>query len=972
MINIKKQKIVWIIISLVSGLVIIFFIFFLNPSFNLLGQGRSPFLSFPQRIIYLTSEISKTSEELMILNKELLNLIQGCDCKYARSNCKQIKDRLGLIKCKAEEDKVSGDVCPAKEAGPDETKPGINGIQLMINDLNIHLSLIQALLKEELDDGLKRQLEILELEEVGILKGNLEKIQKLSNQMKEITEKNRELPEQCDFDKCIPQCEYGSDFKLKACIIPGQHKPIETEFEVGIKLEDLKIDLIKVKDIKLNLPKEIDLPEPPTIPKFSDNIKVKFTLACPTEKTQTLRLSLPKPRLPEPPVLKLSCPEYPESSGYSCEPFSDQEKIEGFGELDWHFQIFSFLNEECLKVVKQDLTTLIDPIKKEIYEKLIQSCSEPDKMILVIVLECERSWKWDDIQRKWVLSDPESQEICDQIGHLKPSPMPPSRLQRQIEWCRKLFEERGEEPPDDCLSPLHNISRIKEKCEEIKNKKEKQMPLSCKLLPLLSIPPGKLELLPGITISGKTRKCPAQKITDSPYFPIKGCKIGIPSLPKISFPSIEIPDITGLPSFRLTLPFVNLDLIRIRLPNIIFEDLVFPEIDLCNLDECQYLFPDLEFKIPSLKIPEIKFPPRTIKIPDTAGNIISKIAIEIPSIKFPDLDFKFPQLLNLISFTLPEIEIPEIPSLPKPELIFKFKGINIDLIGILIGLLVEKKILPPGCLDLNLKFIPFIWEPPDFYIRWKDFPEIPDFCEDIRKFCKDAKKSIKEVVAKVPEIQKKVNTIFENEIQKKLDEAAKKLNEKIAEEFDGKITSLYDAIKEEIYNYLLTQAPGYVVPPSPIAPMPGVWQVVKELPCDLIPPFTYSTSVPITIPEIPLRKYISEEDWPDKIPIEWPEELKKITLKEYLKYLPTATTIPLSKLSHTEKIPIKIPGLQLPHATIDFGLLKNPTACTDKPPKGGNPCAADEIKDNLKEIEKLKEEIEKSAQEIENILDIFE
>lgn len=971
MINIKKQKIVWIIISLVSGLVIIFFIFFLNPSFNLLGQGRSPFPSFPQRIIYLTSEISKISEESMILNKELLNLIRKCDCKYARSNCKQV-EILGLIRCKAEEDKISGNVCPLKEAGPDETEPGINGLQLAINDLNIHFSLIQALLKEELDDGLKRQLEILESEEEAeILKKNLEDIQKLSNQMREITEKNRELPEQCDIDKCIPQCEYRADFKLKACIIPGQNKPIETEFEVGVKLEDLKIDLIKVENINLNLPKEIDLPDPPTIPGFKDNIKVKFTLACPTEKTQTLKLPLPKPRLPEPPVLKLSCPEDPKGSDYSCEPSSDQGEIEGFNELDWHFQIFSYLNGECLKVVKQDLTTLTNPIKKEKYEKLIQSCSEPERVISVITLECEKSWKWDSIKRKWVLSDPESQKICDQIGHLtKTPPMPPTRLQRQIEWCRKLFEERGEEPPDDCSSPFDNIPRIKKKCEEIKNKKEKEIPLSCKLLPLLSMPPGKLELPPEMRISGKTRKCPAQKITDSPYFPIKGCKIGIPSFPKIKFPPIEIPDITGLPSFRLTLPFINFDLIDIRLPNIIFEDLVFPEIDLCNLDECQYLFPDLEFKIPSLKIPEIIFPPRIIEIRDTD----IKITIEIPSIKFPDLDFKFPQLLNLISFTLPEIEIPEIPSLPKPELIFKFKGIKIDLIGILIGLLVEIKILPPSCHDFNFKLIPIIWKPPDFYIRWPGFPEIPDFCEDIRKFCKDAKKSINEVVAKVPEIQKKVNTIFENKIQKKLDDAAKKLNEEIAKEFSGKINSLYDAIKEEIYRHLPEHASGYVAPPSPIAPMPGVWQVVKELSCDLIPPFTYSTSVPITIPEIPLRKYISEEDWPDKIPIEWPEELKKITLtlEKHLKYLPAATTIPLSKLSYTRKIPVKIPWLQLPHATIDFDFLKNPTACKGGPPKGGNPCPADEIRDNLKEIEKLNKEIEESAQKIENILDIFE
>lgn len=498
--------------------------------------------------------------------------------------------------------------------------------------------------------------------------------------------------------------------------------------------------------------------------------------------------------------------------------------------------------------------------------------------------------------------------------------------------CIDLFKERNEAIPfSECKeSP---IRVLEDKCNQLKDK-TKELPEPCKILPLLT---GKIELPADLKYSPQSQKCSSQVIADFP------AGLGLPNIPKIHLDDIIIPDVK-LPHWKLW-PFLE-----IKLPSFIFEDLVFPEINLCDIDNCKNVFSDLKFQrpiiggltldIPPLRLPPLKLPIDGIGLIDIAIPEIKLGKILLPSIPFPAPD------LPLLSLMTPELDLPEI-STPSPKLLFSFAGMDTNWITDFIVTLIINALGIPDfslCIDFNLKLIPIKIIFPDYYFGWPAFPKIPQipFCEKTNKFCKDVKIALKQITDKQKKIEDTVNKAVQGKVQAKLDQ----INQEIEAETSAKIEKILkqeaEAIKEKI--------------------KAAVAQSKIENGILKVPPVYHQTGDQyITIPW--QEKFSTNV--PQTIPINWPESLKKIALIKSLGYdLPT---IPLNKLSYEKEIPIKLPGFQKRSFDLDLGSLGE---CFSQTASGGNPYSLflNQIQDNIKKINNTKEGIDKSFQEINFIL----
>lgn len=911
-----------------------------SEKFSVLGQEAPLFFfpQFPQRLMYVASEISEVSEKLVDLNEKLNKFTNQYRCEYAHSQCKQEISTGGPASCKSVG--VFGNPSPISipaeelETSVDperlENAEGLSvkEIQAQIENTSDELSYLQELLKKEMESGLEKQLQTLREDDAKAIRDNLNKLLELGPKLAEPVKKNLSLPDECSVEKCNPNCQQGGSFTLEACLKTGvgEQKPMEAKFGAGASLEDLNLGKVKIKNINISLPEEIEMPELPELPSLTISVP-DITLTCPTE-SKSITIQTPTPTLPDAPALTLSCPQYPNYSSYQCS-VSPNEESKNYNEADWYFQTFSWLSEKC-----QELPGMKDDRGIPREEK-INKCLKIEEVSQTVINECNS--RWNEYLSCFILC-PKPPEICQQIG-------PESkRNDKAVEWCKELFQQEGQIPPAACSS--EPIGTTRQKCGEIKNTEREELPLSCKLLPLFI---GKLEDPSAGTILGQAKNCSAQTIGDYPE-PAAGCSLAFPSAPKISFPKIIIPDI-HLPSFNFP-PFF-----RVKLPNFIFEDLVLPDLDLCNLDDCQFQFPYLSFKVPSLKIPQVEVPPAQIDIPGGP-----QLEVKVAPIQFPPLSFQFPQLFNLGSLATPELEMPKIP-LPQPKLQFSFKGVKIDLLNLLLGLFNIPSSL---CASLDIKFVPINIVYPDYILSWIAFPRVPEipFCKDTRQFCKDAKGSIQEVTNKTTQIQNQVNAVFQNKIQQELDILAKKIQQEIQQEIQQQLNEISQKIEQAITAHIATYAPEYsALPPPETVPVPGVLPVGKALPCDKIPALTISMD-DIVISSIPLKELT---DFPDKIQILWPDSLKKIALSGDLGYeLPTVF---LSRLSYLKDVTVGLPGLQRSSPSINFNLLQNAAACLGQPPSGGNPCPTGEIQSNLEEIKRIRDEVQQASQNIKNVLE---
>lgn len=917
------------------------------------AQGIIPYFMprFPQRLMFLSSAVNATSQELVYLNEDLDNLTDQCDCENAKSQCVQNKITGTGTGCQA--------VGPNKTFGdPCLTRPDIEKTRRTIKQRTEYLSYLQRLLQKETEGGsLQRELDTLRPEVAAELEANLtgpHGLLVLNQEISAHAEENRNKPLECLANRCTADCGQGSSFGASLCLTAGEQKPMEIIFEAGVSLSDLKLDPIKIKNINLGLPDKIELPPIHNLPSFDISLpSLTFTFPEIEVGAGTLDLSQravsfnpPSPSLPEIPQLKLSCPDFSGSPppAYDCGVGSGNATTT-YQEFEWHLKTFSWLSGKCLEVIQTNLLDLDTQAKKDAYKLLMEKCMTPEKVAQRIYDECEDKWKKNPIFGYWYLPSG-SPEICEQIGRS------PDKINKAIEWCKDLFLNQitpSETPPLACSSAPK--ATIKDKCDDIRNAGIIEVPpLSCNLWSLFPPPPIELEGLTGETLPLPGIDCPeGQKVADYPSG-APGCPFSLPTIPKIPLSkfSVIIPDII-LPDFNFC-PFFSVDL-----PDFIFEDLILPDLEICNLDACQDIqnvFPDLRFKFPALTIPPIE----TLAIPLGELNLnISGIPVSFPlpkvelgEVEYPTIPFNFPQLFNLGDFVSPELEIPKI-KLPQPQFKIGFRGLNlnINLLDLLLGLFQ----FPTGCLTAGIEWdcLEINLSGYGYHFSWPAFPTIPEipFCGDIQNFCGEMKGKLGEVSAKITEIQDKVNTLITDNIQGPLNTAGGLINQNLTTFIQDQLNERAQTIKDEIEEHIQNNA-----------------QIVNGI--LKIPPFVIETAS-IHIDSIPITGI------PDHVDIVWPPSLQKIMLTNEIEYKfpPPYDRIPLSRLSYEEEIRIKIPGLQ-GAPSVSLSALENYPSCESKNPKNppsGNPCPVSDIQTNLQTIRNLNDEIGTTSKKIITILE---
>lgn len=739
--------------------------------------------------------------------------------------------------------------------------------------------------------------------------------------------------------------------------IPG----IENVGEIIGKFED------EIKKIEEQIKTVTNVVEKNKLNKEAEQLKAeseKIKQGAKIPEVKTPELKIPTPEIPKKftelklPEIKSPGIELPQlglSSSYQCLFGSQEGGTDGSVEATdprWYFQSFSFLSETCQAF--SDMKGLLGLMEKA------KDCFDPEKLPKIIPQECDLLWS-DHCDTE--NPGPEPPEICKDIRYSCEFDKETDKKLAAATQCQNLFEQEGKVTPSSCEFSIHSndksyveyspdfnpVATLKDKCEKLKTSGRNDPPEICKILPLFtgSIGASYLE-----EYSTSKTSCPAQKIGDFPsgFGGIQlSCPLALPTLPKISFPEIIIPDVK-LPEFNIP-PFI-----KIKLPSFIFEDLVLPDLNLCNLDECQSIFPDLDFSLPSLNLPSLS---PSLKIPDL--DILFKgLPIKIPlpdiklSIQLPSVLFNLPQL-NLGNLLMPELEIPEF-SLPKPKITFAFTGIDLSAIfDYIITFILNALGVPDFSLCINFQisstFLSIVF--PDYYISWLDFPEIPaiPFCTDANQFCRNLKSSLAEVINKVKEIEKIFDQFVQTKIQSQLD--------KLAQTINNEMTKQANFILEE-YSQIIR-----------MAVKERMAEVEKNIGA-YIDPVDQKLKIPPIIKTLPGRKI----DLPiskatdligTSISIPWPEDLKKIKLTTPLTYeLPT---IPLDKLSFQKDIPLKGPGFQSRTLSIDLGNLGGSGDCLSDSPTGGNPLPVSQFKQNLGNIISLKVELQKTSKKIIDILE---
>lgn len=439
--------------------------------------------------------------------------------------------------------------------------------------------------------------------------------------------------------------------------------------------------------------------------------------------------------------------------------------------------------------------------------------------------------------------------------------------------------------------------------------------------------------------SGGVKTASGQTIANFPKS-MPECQASPPSSPKITFPKLIIPDIK-LPHWKLN-PFFD-----IRLPSLIFEDLVLPDLELCDLNDCSYALPELRIRSPILDIPPVLAPTIPLARFCTFVQGAGQVCVEMPDVEMTSFNFPAIFLTSFQKFALgnlltPEIDLPSI-GMPKPQVDFSFSGIKFDFANMLLGLLQSFFDLPSGCIAAGIKYIPIKIIYDDFVFNWPVFPEIPQvpFCREVNQFCQDIKEKLGDVTSRVQEMESVVNNILQNQIQERLDQAAQNISQQINQAVYEQLQSRAEKISQEAQKHIQEKA-----------------KVVGDL--LQVPPLTVLLD-PIIIPKISLQE---QANLPAVLQIPWPERLKRIVLTKAIKY--ALPSIPLSNLSYQKDFEIKLLGFQAPSLTVDFGAIRG--ACRAGTPSGGNPFPVSQIQSAVNGIGQAKNSIEQTSQ---NIIDIL-
>jgi hypothetical protein len=923
------------------------------------------FPRYPQRLKYIVLEISEASQQAVSLNENLSESLEQCDCQFSQSSCRRINNL-----CLPSSLGTFGDPCPNREE--------IEKKKLEIKEKNKHISFLRELLIKEMETDLEKELETLKPEIAEEITDNLEEVLEQSQGIILTENESINLPDQCSAEKCSASCQLGNIFKIEACVRAGvgEQKPIAINFNAKLELEDLELEPVKIKNINLGLPKEIEIPDLGKLSEFTIFGSKAIIDTTDIEKTpiEPIKLQATQmPSLPELPSLNLSCSDFSGSkTSYSCgiSQKSEEESIEH----NWYFQRFSYLSEKC-----QELPGMSDQVS---LKAAAEGCFDPERIPQTIVQRCSELWAEhcdcdpDDPSHP----RPEPPEFCQQIwkscsgnGQIAAAdrcqelfiqeglPIPSecsytitknygnklkiidyewewNDLNNSYEW--QPFWKYSKCCPSDypideggivCSNHIYNTSAnfnpvavFDAKCEEFISEGRMDPPELCKMLPIFS---GSIRTPKKETFISEGGECLSQTISDIPSS-LLGCDNFLPTKPKITLPKIIIPDII-LPTFNIS-PFLIL-----KLPSFIFEDLIFEDIELCDLDDCQDFLPDLNFGFPVLSLPEINIKP--IELGEVLGKPLPDI--QAPSFKLPNIPMPFPQTPKLNNLISPDLDLPDI-SMPKPKLSLSSSGIDLNAIfGYIATFIINAKKIPNQslCVSYNLTFITLQMIFPDYHFYWPAFPKIPKipFCKDIIDFCQKTKAGLKEVFDEAKEIESFFNAFVQTEIQKKLDEKAIEIKKEIEASIHQQIEEQRDKIRADAEAQIKK----------------GQKEIIISVD-------------DIKVPEFSLNEIL---DLPEKITIPWPEELKTIILNDSMSYdLPT---IPLEKLNYEENFTIKGPGFQSKSFSFSFDASGNLGKCLAKKPSSKNPCPQSQFQENIDNIKNIQTQINEASKKVVNILE---
>lgn len=915
---------------------------------------------YPDRLIFIVSELDLATQELAYFAEQTETLIGGCNCANMKSICK----RINFAGCNSIG--VFGDPCPNRKE--------IEKKQSEIKDKLGQIKRLRGLLAKEIDIYSEQEKETLE-DQIGEdlfnkMNNFIEKIDK------DILQEEKKLLSLEPKFECSAQCSLQPYFEAGFGIcLKGKQDPIILKFRVDVNIDDLEIGTIK-EDIVLNFPEKINIgkiiiPDSIDIPLSEVVInfpEVDLNAALGGSGSATVDLSTNplvfySPSLP--PIQKGMnlCPPSPYSKfpqlkdKYS--PSSETKTRISEIETNWYSQNLEWLSSKCLGIFGFGENRIIGTSEAknlQSSEKAIEyyECFDPEKVVDAIINGCN---KYEPI---WVGGCTEFHipQFCRDIRFYCHRPhLETEKKKKASKQCENLFKHIGKKPPEKCYYYNDPLGTLKNECEDIKKdlrqkeEGEQIMPDPCKYIPIFdrnfSLPQEFRREKGKIDLSGDI-------IGDFPRT-IPGCQEMVVGTNKITLPKIDLPDII-IPD--ISLPRFNFcPIASVRLPTFIFEDLILPDINLCDIDSCLGYLPDLDL---SLDIPPLIFPQLNFSIEPLSqlsltlniagyGNINTIITlpkIELNNLSLPPINFSFLNQLNLLNLMIPQLQIPQI-SLPTPQFSITLSGIEINFFNILLGLIMNFFGLDSFCLsgEINISCLTIDFN--NYIFSWPGFPEIhiPPFCEEINGFCskiKDKFSEISKIKEYVSQIKKVINSkIYDkiNEINSEINNAIVPANSAINQEINNQLSSLQDkiidAVEEHIKENARIEGSG----------------ILK------IPPKTINLgSINIKLEE--LQNIVDKIE--KQINIDWPLDFPNKISFEY-----DIPDIPLSELSWGEEIPIKVPGLQLP--SVDITNFNPPGLCTSLIPQGTVYLEASK-KDSIENINSKKKEISIGSQEIINLL----
>ncbi len=885
-----------------------------------LGQEYSP--EYPTRIKAIAEELSGASGELVAMNQDLKTEASQCSCNNSSvvSLCVQKK---GFATS------ATGDPCK-------NNRENIEEIQIAIRNKIDQVSYLIALLEVEMQSGLEDELKTLPEEDAIILKTGLDNLLISSNDLIAPSESNTNIMDSNNYssqNKCQAKCNRSFPLSFEVCVgAQGEQKPIEMDFRVSASLQKIDLGKIEISKIGLNLPDKIKLTSPSLLNNFSmalPDISIEFP---PTPMKDLANVGLSPiilrsftASLPSFNAAEFSCNQ-PNSSQYSCQ---DGEKNSvSYVDIGWYAQTFSWLSEKC-----QALPAMKNNMGMPIEEKYKQ-CFDEKSVQTTINNECDAIWSdYNRCLNKIFAHCDRPTETCWDIKQSGTG----KRLGVERSQCSVLFQGQNEPVPTECNS--NPIETLKNKCEAIKKSGEETIPEPCLYIPIFT--GGAMPDLSTQYFQSDKNTCDPQIISDNSLFSA-GANCGISAslnrdiaTPQIKLPGVKIPDIR-LPSFSF-MPFL-----KVKLPNFIFEDLAFPDMDLCNINDCMDTLSggfNLNVPMPTLRIPNIELPPiyASLGIP----GVDAKIKIEMDKMRFPEIQMPMPEF-DLLKFASPKITLPKI-STPLPQIKVEFKGVKINLPNLLLGLIGSIFNIPGGCIGFGfgLSGLPLEIIFPDYYFYWPKFPRIPNLCENANLFCRQLKNSLDEAIGdKMSALANATNSPIQSGIQQQLDQ--------ISTIYQTVITRAVSDKMNEIKNTIEITARNITVYKNGMVSIPR-------------------TTIPLGWITVPMNGINSElSQIPLEIRFNWPSELKELSLTNTVSYqLPS---IPLDDLNFSKDVKLKLPGLQLPSFSFGLNFSDDYVDIAGQPPDGGNPYPIDELNSNIETITEKSNEITDASDNISNVL----